>query len=110
MCDILKGSIYFKGNEKVTWCPCIFIDFISWGVLDNGPLYTVLHIENALAMCHKKAQNVPQHGTKKHQTLFFCNKLLIKKIRFIERNLLRQSKCNLLQREGRAALDSSGQV
>jgi hypothetical protein len=41
-----KGSIYFKGNEKVTInglhaVSLHFIDFISWGVLVIGPLYCI---------------------------------------------------------------------
>jgi hypothetical protein len=46
MCDILKGSIYFKGTETFTIngehaVSLNFVDFISWGVLDNGPLYCI---------------------------------------------------------------------
>jgi hypothetical protein len=39
------GSLNYKGNEKFhnLWINYMvslhFIDFISWGILDNGPLY-----------------------------------------------------------------------
>jgi hypothetical protein len=48
ICGILKGIIYFKGNEKVTinglmdyMVSLHFLDFIYWDVLDNGPLYCI---------------------------------------------------------------------
>jgi hypothetical protein len=45
MCDILKGSIYFRGNENLMdyMVSLHFIDFISWGVFDTAPLEFVLH-------------------------------------------------------------------
>jgi hypothetical protein len=50
MCDIKKGSIYFESNENFTinglhgiaWPVSLhFKGFISWGVLDNAPLYCI---------------------------------------------------------------------
>jgi hypothetical protein len=45
MCDIKKvafTSKVMKNSQLMDyWRPCIFIDFISWGVLDNGPLYCI---------------------------------------------------------------------
>jgi hypothetical protein len=41
MCDILKGSIYFNSQLMDYMVSLHFIDFVSWGVLDNGPLYCI---------------------------------------------------------------------
>jgi hypothetical protein len=42
MCNIKKGSKVMKNSQLMDYMVSLhFIDFISWGVLDNGPLYCI---------------------------------------------------------------------
>jgi hypothetical protein len=54
ICDLKKGSIYFKGNEKFTINGLVslhFIDFISWGVWDNSATQYEISLINYHPSC-----------------------------------------------------------